>query len=355
MNVRELLRVLDPAEGETAIDAELAYEQFRERFRGRVKEKGRWGERITRAWRRPAWGGVAAACALIALVSFAPGRTWAQKFLQMLRVEKLAVLPVDLSEVSGVGVAERGRGSLVAQFISDNAVVTMKPGEPVKVASPTEASERAGFKVRTLENMGTPEAVFVGDEGAFHMTLDRDRMEAVLAQAGRSDIQIPESVDGSTVAFHLPRSVRVLYGKCVPGDRPPALVNPEGAPLASNGGSCVEFVEVPSPTVSVPPNLDMAALAEAGLEITGMSAEEAHAFCKTVDWSSTLVIPIPRRMGSSYRTMAVDGVNGTFIEVPANSGGENRYALIWVKNGIVYSLRARGSAAEVLSAAESLN
>jgi hypothetical protein len=66
-----------------------------------------------------------------------------------------------------------------------------------------------------------------------------------------------------------------------------------------------------------------------------------------------MVIPIPRT--GSYRTMAVDGVNGTFIEIPEIVNSAKRYALIWVKNGMVYSLRARGDASEVLSAAESLN
>lgn len=352
MNVQELLRVLDEPEAE-AIDVESAYERFRERFGARVKSKNGWVARMFDAWKRPAMGAAAAACVLILLLSFAPARTWGQKFLEMLRVQKLAVVPVDLSEPSGVS-ADRGRGKLIAQFISDNVVVTMKPGDPVKVSSVAEASEKAGFKVRNIEGLGAPQELFVSNEVAFHMTLDRDRIAAVLQQAGRSDIEIPESIDGSTVAVHTPRGVRVLYGNCPKGDRPPAVTNPAGAPMAGSRGSCVEFVQEPSPTVSVPANLNMAALAEAGLQFTGMSAAEAHAFCQTVDWSSTLVIPIPRT-GSSYRTVPVDGVNGTLVEVPGSDSSANQNALIWVKNGMVYSLRARGNAGEVLSAAELLN
>jgi hypothetical protein len=116
----------------------------------------------------------------------------------------------------------------------------------------------------------------------------------------------------------------------------------------------MEFVEVPSPTISVPPDLNVAALAEAGLQIIGMSAAEAHAFCQTVDWSSTLVIPIPQS-ASSYRTIPVDGVNGTLIEMPPHDNFIGRYALIWVKNGIIYSLGGKGSAERALSATASLN
>jgi hypothetical protein len=351
MNVQRLLQMLDAPDGEPAIDRELAYGRYREKFGGRMKV-GR-SRRLLEAWRRPVWGGLAAGCALVLLLSFAPTRTWAQKFLEMLRVQKVAVVPIDLSMLSGVG-EERGRGKLIAQFISNNVVVTMKPGEPAKVSSVAEASEKAGFHVRTVEGLGTPQAIFVGDEGAFHMTLDRDRLEAVLAEAGRSDIQVPESMDGSTVAVHVPKAVRVLYGSCAGDDRPPGVANPAGAPMATNGGSCLEFIEAPSPVVSVPPTLNMAAVAEAGLQIAGMDRAEAHAFCETVDWSSTLIIPIPR-IGSSYRRMAVDGVDGVFLEIPEMGSSPKRNALIWVKNGMVYSLRTRGNADEVLSAAESLN
>ena len=76
--------------------------------------------------------------------------------------------------------------------------------------------------------------------------------------------------------------------------------------------NCTYLVQAPSPTVSVPPDLNMAEIAEAALELAGMSSGDAHAFCQTVDWSSTMVVPIPRNT-SSYQTVTVDGVEGTLI------------------------------------------
>jgi len=289
-------------------------------------------------WKRPVWGGVVAACALVLLLSFAPGRTWAQKFLAMLRVQKLAVVPIDFSAISA---GNTGSGKLIAQLISDNVVITMDPGKPVTASSLETARELAGFKIRTLDALGSPQQISVSGEGAFHMTLNRDRMQAVLDQAGRSDIQIPASVDGSTVAVHAPKLVRLLYGAC-------------SEKVAPSGQDCIEFAQVPSPTVSVPPSLDIAALAEAGLQVGGMSAADAHNFCQTVDWSSTLVIPIPQN-GSSYRTVPVDGVNGTLIEAMPHGNFVGRYALIWIKNGIMYSLNGRGQSDKALSLIGSLN
>jgi len=95
----------------------------------------------------------------------------------------------------------------------------------------------------------------------------------------------------------------------------------------------------------------MAAIAEAALELVGMSPAEARSFCQTVDWSSTLVVPIPSN-SSSYETVAVDGVEGTLITETLAEG--NRYSLLWIKNGVIHSLAGHGNASEALSLAASL-
>jgi hypothetical protein len=119
-----------------------------------------------------------------------------------------------------------------------------------------------------------------------------------------------------------------------------------------NNVNCVYLIQAPSPTVSMPPDLNMAEIAEAGLQLAGMSPEEAHAFCQTVDWSSTLVIPVPRN-SSSYEKVKVDGVEGTLIaETVAQS---NRYSLLWIRNGVIYSLMGWGDSDQALSLAASLN
>ena len=338
--VHQRLHALAPELPATPTDAALAYAHYRRQYGTEHTDQTTWGNYVLNVWKRPIGGGLAAVCALVLLLGFAPGRTWAQKFLAMLRVQKLAVVPVDFSAMAPAN-GTMGNGKLIAQLISDNVVVTMDPGKPVVVSSLEAAREMAGFNIRTLDALGSPQQISVNGEGAFHMTLDRDRIQAVLDQAGRSDIQIPASIDGSTVAVHAPKLVHLLYGAC----------SGKGAPSAEN---CIEFAQVPSPTVSVPPSLNISALAEAGLQVAGMSATEAHAFCQTVDWSSTLVIPVPQS-GSSYRTVPVDGVDGTLIEAVPRGNFVGRYTLIWVKNGIVYSLSGKGQPDKALSAAASLS
>jgi hypothetical protein len=71
-----------------------------------------------------------------------------------------------------------------------------------------------------------------------------------------------------------------------------------------------------------------------------MTPEQAAAFTKTVDWTSSLVIPIPKN-AATYQQVPVDGVTGTLIQRPA--GDAPQYALIWVKNGVIYAIAGLGS------------
>ena len=99
---------------------------------------------------------------------------------------------------------------------------------------------------------------------------------------------------------------------------------------------CVILAQIPSPTVITPPDVDLEQLAEIGLQFTGMTPEQAHDFSQNVDWTSSLVIPIPKN-AATYQEVDVDEVTGTLIQQPVN---ENRpeYALVWVKNGIIYAI-----------------
>ncbi len=85
----------------------------------------------------------------------------------------------------------------------------------------------------------------------------------------------------------------------------------------------------------------------------GMTAEEAAQFSQNVDWTTTLVIPIPR-YATTYREMPVDGVTGTLIVEELEDHG-SQYLLIWVKDGILYSLTGPGDGSSAARTADTLN
>ena len=295
------------------------------------------------------------------LVGVGPVRLLAQRVLAMLRVQKITVVSIDPTTLMSGSEPDSRPYKLINQFFADNVVVTIDPGKPEVVPTVTKAAQLAGYSIRTIGNLGAPQRLEVSGETAFQMTVNRDRVETLLDEIGRSDIQIPQSANGALVAVHIPKIVFSMYGDCPvrrrsgdsnPQSRAEELAERKMERMAqTKNTNCTYLVQAPSPTVSVPPELNMSEIAEAALELAGMSPAEAHSFCETVDWSSTLVVPIPRNSSSS-ENVSVDGVEGTLITETLSEG--NRYSLLWIKNGVIHSLMGHGSSSDALTLAASL-
>lgn len=350
--VQAALGGLTPRDRETP-DAARAYLRFRAAMDDDAEATPAWTSRLFAPRLRPAWGALALVCAVVVLLSVAPARTFAEKILAMLRVKKITVVSVFPSSTETR--TDQRTAKLLNQLISDNVVVTQNAGKPQPQPNAAAAGKLAGFEVRTIGQLGAPQKILVNGEAGFQMTLNRGRMQALLQEAGRSDIQLPASIDGALVAVHIPRTVLTSYGNC-PEHMPHHGANSQQPPSENSTppaaeDNCVFMVQAPSPTVSVPPNLNISQVAEAALELAGMSPSEAHSFCQTVDWSSTLVVPVPGNV-SSYQTVNVDGVTGTLISLRSD---RNRYSLLWVKDGIIYSLNGHGNPNQALNLAASLS
>jgi hypothetical protein len=182
------------------------------------------------------------------------------------------------------------------------------------------------------------------------VVISRQRTQAFLDEAGRSDLVLPASIDGAKISVVIPTEATAAYGEC-PKDADGEASGPADFDLVR---TCVMLAQVPSPTVKTPPDLDVKALAELGLQFTGMTAEQAHAYSENVDWTTTLVIPMPRNASSS-RQVQVDGVTGTLMTRGADDGVPQRYTLVWVKNGIVNALSGFGTTSDALALASSIH
>ena len=280
---------------------------------------------------------------VFALILAIPGaRAFASELLNLFRVQQVSVVPVDFT---GMEQFQGATGNDISQLISDSITMTKKPGDPVTVNNADEASQMAGFDVRVPQN-ATPSRISVMSGSSFTLTIDRDKAQALLKEAGRSDLVLPQEVDGAKVSVTIPSSVSVAFGTCPEpsnkseGEREMQReMNTSGSP-GRLYADCIILAEIPSPEVSAPASLDVAKLAQVGLEFSGMSADEAAAYTKTVDWTSTLVVPIPKNAATNQQ-VSVDGVTGTLIERPADDAPQ--FALLWVKNGIIYAIGGLGS------------
>jgi hypothetical protein len=349
--VHQSMETLAPDNAQIA-DPAIAYARLQPQPKEQADAKASWFSRLfARPW-RPAWGALAVVV-IVVVVAFSPARTWAERLLATLRVKRIAVVAIDPESFSRTEQSDPRSYKLLEKAISDSVIVTKQPEKPQILGDAAAASRLAGFRIRTLKDLSGPPRIQVNDAVAFHMTLDRERLVNVLDEIGRPDIQVPDAVDGATVSVHIPKTVFSMYGNCRSRFGPRSRKGESEVnevPSDPSRSDCTLLVQAPSPTVTVPPNLNMSDIAEAGLQLAGMGAGEAHALCSTVDWTSTLVIPVPRN-SASYRPVFVDGVEGTLIEMQKE---QNRYSLLWTKNGVIYSLNGNGTMNDALALAASL-
>ncbi len=286
--------------------------------------------------------GLAVAFLLALILTIPTTRALADQLLSLFRVQQVAVVPIDftgMQQLTGQGPI----GQQMSQMLSTSITMTQKPGDPLDVKDAAQASQLAGFTVR-LPQGKAPSQIKVMKASAFTFKINRAKAQALLDEAGRSDLLLPASIDGQDISVKIPAGVSAAYGTC-PSPKDGDSENPFGS-----GGSagrlyadCILLAQIPSPTVSAPAEVNVAQLAQIGLEFTGMTSEQAAAFTSSVDWTSTLVIPIPKN-AATYQQVSVDGVTGTLIQRPSDDVPQ--FSLIWVKDGIIYAIGGLGSNSE---------
>lgn len=300
--------------------------------------------------RRILWAGLTVILVLVIGLSIPSGFAWAGQFLSLFRVQQVTVLPIDPS-----GLAQLKNSSTLAQqlgeLLSKSITFEKKPGQPIPVANADEASKLAGFTVRLPASPSAQPILTVQPGTAFEFTVDRTRAQALLDESGHKDLVLPQSLDNATISVNIPDAVSAAYGSC------PSLRSAGGDPdiqgsTIPQASGCVILAEMPSPTVDTPPDINFQQLAQIGLEFTGMSPEQAQALSQSINWNTSLVIPLPKN-AASYEKVTVDGVSGVLIQRPPDDAPE--FALVWVKDGIIYTIGGLGNnSAQAIEMANSM-
>ena len=163
--------------------------------------------------------------------------------------------------------------------------------------------------------------------GAGHLIVDLEGARAIVAAAGADPLLLPDSLNGARVDVTVHDSVGLLYD------------------------SGVMLVQTPSPDVNYPADVNPTVLGEALLQVLGTEPGEARRIAESIDWTSTLLLPIPQSLGT-YREANVNGVVGVVLE-PFDADAEA--AVVWQKDGMVYMMRAgRLSVDELLALANTV-
>jgi hypothetical protein len=311
------------------------------------QEKKMWQTMFSKRY-RPVWASVVVLVVLVITLTVPPVRVVAGKFLKLFRAQQVETVYVDSQQLSEQ--LKKLRSSSELQKLMAGGLRVEPEGERQRVESAAEAGRLAGILVRSPGALAAPKEWIVQPASEVSMQIDLARVRAILDEIGRQDVQLPGNLDGTTVSVQVPRSIVALFGPC--GDASVSSKPEDPDRLAWRYRDCFVFSQVLSPTVTAPGAIDINEVASAMLQVLGMTSEEAEAFSQTIDWSATLVVPVPRNV-SSAETLWVDGVRGSLVLQKV--GNDTRFLLVWIKNEIVYTLNGWGGKEKALSIAESLS
>jgi hypothetical protein len=280
---------------------------------------------------RPLTVGLTAVLCLVILFSIAPVRDAAADFLGLFRIRKFAVIPIDPAQAQRLEALMNQAGPALGE-----PTVVREEGPKQDVADAGQASALAGFPVRVPAALpeGAIQMQFNVKRGpAMHYEVERSVLESVMQAAGASTAGLP-NVDKITVDVNIENGVALAYR------------TPSGASLS--------LFQTPSPDVNMTEGVDMVALSETGFQLLGMPQEEAHRLATTIDWSSTVVIPLPTDAANA-REINVDGVTGLLMEGSMENRGRGETVLLWERDGILYGMQSEWLPVEsLLAAANSL-
>jgi hypothetical protein len=276
-----------------------------------------------------------AAAASLAVIGFAftlpPVQAAAQAFLNLFRITQFTGVEIDVERFRALESSGFDPSSLVGSLELQLDGVA----EHVSYATAADASAAAGIEVRTPAWLpsGFASAEITGSpEGTARVTLKTASLQALLDTLGLADVELPVDLDGQPVTVH---AWPIVTQRFVNGDRN------------------IHVIQAKSPEVTFPAGVDLSQLAYAGLRVLGMSREEAYRMSVTIDWRSTLIVPVPAR-AAAYRPINVAGNEGLLIEGLAQDEDRPGGVLVWSAGGETFAVTGPVRGDQLLEIAQTL-
>jgi hypothetical protein len=264
------------------------------------------------------------------LLSFAPVRAAASQLLAVFRLENIVILPVSVQDFERLEDASYELGE---DFFPGEMEMLSEPGEAQFPETLAEASDLAGYAVRSPTTHPDPTTITVNEGATARYTPDLEAIQLLFEAADLSPDLVPPEIDGQTFEFSTSSIVTQSWFE--------------------EEEEFLTVAQMPSPTAEFPDEVDEDALGMAMLQLMGLSPEEAAALSATIDWSSTLVLPLPADQ-LTYEPVTVDGSDG-FVLTPSSDDSEiTGLAVLWQKDGMVYFVAASGDTGRLLSIANSM-
>jgi hypothetical protein len=328
--------------------------EFKDALETRLREidESEGTRRFASPYRRfvPAFAGTALVASLALAFTLEPVRAAAREFLDLFRVKRFAAVPVDPARFEKLAKGGLDFKSLIAEQIE----VVVQPQQPEVVGSPEAGAVAAGLDLRqpsVLPRKAELVETTVGRLGSFRARIDTAKLEAIALAAGADEIEIPAWWNGATIDIETPPVLAMRYARpAAPGD-----IRPAGEPVYVLMQSAI-------PQVDLPEGFDLAILGRLGLRVSGMSAEEALTFSRSIDWRTTLLVPVMIQ-GGTFREVDVAGEKGLLVsyDPPARPGADGAprrprrlSLLLWSTADQAFAITGPGGGMEILEMAQSI-
>jgi hypothetical protein len=247
-------------------------------------------------------------------------RAAASDFLGLFRVEKFAPISVSARQLETLErIADQGLTPGELELLGD---------EPSSrsVSSLEEAAAQVGWTVASPRLLGAPDTIHVTDGAAGRLTIDLAASRLILSSAGLDPSLLPSSLEGQPVDV-------TLY--------------PMAAQAWQDAG--ITLIQTDSPLIAYPADVDPELLGGALLQLLGMSEAEASRLSASIDWTNTLLMPIPTEF-ATFSEVTIDGASG--LALSSLDGAHS--SLMWEKAGRLYFLEGQGTVRELVRVAGSL-
>ncbi len=328
--IMEELAVLAPGEGEEAPEAGAALAALRERLpAGRRHVPGAAVVQRLLDWRNPPMSKrqqvgrrLALASALVLLIaavfSFPAARAAANNFLGLFRVQKFAPISISPEQIARLENLQLEEGIYPGQF-----EWIEEPGQPQIVDSLAAAARAAGsgWLLDYSHDLGRPAAIEVAPGGAGRLVVNLPGARAILEAAAIDPALLPDSLEGAEITARVPAMTMIRW------DQHETVL-----------------IQGPSPEVDYPDGFDPAPIGQAVLQLLGMNEPDAFRLARSIDWTSTLILPIPSSL-ATFQEVPVGETTGLLI---TELNGQHA-ALIWQANERLFMLSNDGDTDALLA------
>lgn len=281
------------------------------------------------------------AIAVVALSFTLPSvRATAQNMLDLFRVRTFAPVAFDPAKLDKLKALTPKDGDGGPNMLFANVEVLEKPEASQTFTSLASAANAAGIPGRAITEFPRDlkvTEISVTGYGRTRFQVDTQKLGSMLEALDIHDVQVPTELNGRSFTIEMPRAIRQH--------------------LQSEHRQ-VEFLQAASPEIQMPAGTDLSRLGEIGLRVLGMDSNQARRMARSIDWTSTMVVPVPLD-ATTFREVTIQGQKGLLItgsedEKTPSGRTRMRNLLLWSDGGRLYALTGDVTETDLVEMAESV-